>query len=94
MAKETTKVTPEHTVRVGGIQLSVWPNQTEKGIYHNVTITKSYKIGDEYKKTNNFKPNDLTFILIGINKLLEYFYCKTVIVPEKVSEKTQDNAPF
>jgi len=82
---------PEHSIKVGGIQLSIWSNETPKGNFQSITIDKSYKSGDEWKRTKSFKPADLIKIQLGINKVLEYLYVKDVIVP-KIEEG--QNAPF
>ena len=82
---------PEKTIKVGGIQLSIWSNETPKGNFQSITIDKSYKDKDgEWKRTKSFKPNDLVKLQLGIAKVLEYLYVKDVITP-----KTDDGqAPF
>lgn len=83
--------TPEKTIKVGGIQLSLWANDTGKGVFHSVTIDKSYKDGDSWKHTKSLKPTDLVKVQIGITKILEYLYLKDVITPK--TEKGND-VPF
>ena len=48
----------------GGIELSVWPNQTESGTMYNTTITNSYKDdkSGEWKQTSSFSPTDLLVV--------------------------------
>jgi len=45
----------------GGIELSVWPNQTESGTMYNTTFSNSYKDekSGEWKTTASFSPTDL-----------------------------------
>lgn len=75
---------PEHTVRCGGIQFSIWANETSKGTFLSITIDKSYKDGETWKRTKSFKPNDLVKVQLGLNKVLEYLYLKPdVITPKK-----------
>ena len=77
---------PEHTVKVGGIQLALWANDTGKGVFHSITIDKSYKDGETWKRTKSFKPSDLIKLQLGLNKVLEYLYLKPdVIVPKQES---------
>jgi len=78
--------TPEKTIKVGAIQLSLWANDTGKGVFHSVTIDKSYKDGDSWKRTKSFKPADLVKVQLGITKILEYLYVKDVIVPKTDGE--------
>ena len=81
---------PEKTVKVGGIQLAIWANETAKGTFHSITIDKSYKEGDVWKRTKSFKPADLMKVQLGINKVLEYLYLK----PDTISTKTEESVPF
>ena len=75
---------PEYSIRVGGIQISVWGNETEKGIMYSVTMSKSYKDkSGEWKTTGNFKPNDLALLKIGMDKAMEFIYLKADVVKEE-----------
>lgn len=80
---------PEKTVRVGGVQLSLWANDTGKGTFHSITIDKSYKDGETWKRTKSFKPHDLVKVQLGITEILKYLYVKDVITP-----KVDDDVPF
>ena len=75
--------TPEKTIRVGGIQFSIWSNETSKGTFQSITIDKSYKEGDVWKRTKSFKPNDLVKVQLGIGKVLEYLYLKPDVITPK-----------
>ena len=78
---------PEHTIRVGGIQIAVWSNETTKGTFQSITIDKSYKDGETWKRTKSFKPADLVKLQLGISKVLEYLYLKPdVLSPPKTEE--------
>lgn len=80
---------PEKTVKVGGIQLAIWSNETTKGTFQSITIDKSYKDGETWKRTKSFKPSDLVKLQLGITEVLKYLYVKDVITP-----KTDESAPF
>ncbi len=72
---------PEISIRVGGVQVSVWGNETEKGTMYSITFSKSYKDkSGEWKTTGNFKPNDLALLKIGMNEAMKFIYLKN---PEK-----------
>jgi len=77
---------PEKTVKVGGIQLAVWSNETTKGTFQSITIDKSYKDGETWKHTKSFKPSDLVKLQLGINKVLEYLFLKPDVITPKVDE--------
>lgn len=82
---------PEYTVKCGGIQIAVWSNETSKGTFNSITIDKSYKDGETWKRTKSFKPNDLVKLQLGISKVLEYLYLKPDIIMPK---KDDDGVPF
>ena len=79
--------TPEKTIRVGGIQFSIWSNETPKGIFQSITIDKSYKDEKgEWKRTKSFKPSDLVKVQLGLTEVLKYLYLKDVITPKTDGE--------
>lgn len=79
---------PEKTIRVGGIQFSIWSNETAKGTFQSITIDKSYKDGETWKRTKSFKPADLVKVQLGLTEVLKYLYLKDVIVPKVDSSDT------
>jgi len=80
---------PVDTVRVGAVQLSIWENKTAKGTFKSVTVDKSYKDGENWKRCKTFKMQDLPLLVLGLNECLRRNYLKTVIKPE-VETKTED----
>ena len=76
---------PEKTIRCGGIQFSIWSNDTGKGVFQSITIDKSYKDGETWKRTKSFKPADLVKIQLGLSKVLEYLFLK----PDVITPKTE-----
>ena len=74
---------PIKTVKVGGIQLAIWSNETTKGTFQSITIDKSYKDGETWKRTKSFKPADLVKLQLGISKVLEYLYLKPDVITPK-----------
>lgn len=85
---------PEKTVKVGGIQLAIWANETSKGTFQSITIDKSYKDGETWKHTKSFKPADLVKLQLGITKVLEYLYLKPdVITPKSASDTAGGTTP-
>lgn len=60
MAKE--KKQPVDEVRLGRIKAAIWENETENGIRHNVTISRLYKDGDDWKDSPSFGRDDLLVV--------------------------------
>ena len=56
------KAKPVHEVRLGRIKAAIWANETENGVRHNVTITRLYKDGDEWKTSTSFGREELPLV--------------------------------
>ena len=54
-----SKQQPVHEIRLGAIKATIWANETTSGTRHNVTVTRLYKDGDEWKRTESFGRDDL-----------------------------------
>lgn len=57
------KQKPIHEVRLGTIKAAIWKNDTESGVRYNVTLSRLYKDGEEWKSTDSFGRDDL--LLLG-----------------------------
>jgi hypothetical protein len=65
MATKTTstpKPQPVKTIRLGRIQAALWENKSTSGSFYNVTISRSYKDGDNWKSSDSFGRNDLPIL--------------------------------
>lgn len=59
---------PVHTVRYGAVKAVVWENQTQHGIMHNVTVSRSYKDDNgDWQESASFGTDDL----LGLAKALD-----------------------
>lgn len=75
---------PDFTQRVGGIQVAVWGNKTDKGTMYSITFSKSYMGKDkQWKTTQSFKPNDTALLKIGMDKAMEFIYIKADTAKEE-----------
>ncbi len=54
-----TKNKPIREIRMGAIKASIWENRNDKGVWHNVSLSRIYKSGDEWKSTESFGRDDL-----------------------------------
>ena len=54
-----TKARPVHEVRLGRIKAAIWENDTQNGARHNVTVSRLYKDGEQWKDSNSFVRDDL-----------------------------------
>ena len=53
---------PISEVRIGRVKAAIWPNETEGRTRHNVTFSRLYKDGDQWKNTQSFSRNDLLLL--------------------------------
>ena len=54
-----TKNRPVHEVRLGSVKATIWANDTQAGIRHNITLAKLYRDGDAWKTTPTLGRDDL-----------------------------------
>ncbi len=53
---------PVHEVRMGRVRAAIWENETQNGTRYNVTISRLYKDGDEWKDSTSFGRDDLPLL--------------------------------
>ena len=56
------KQKPVHEIRLGRVKATIWENPTDQGIRHNVTVSRIYKDGNEWKQTGSFGRDDLPLV--------------------------------
>ena len=50
----TQSNTPVTTIRDGAIKATIWANQSEKGTFYSVELSRTYKSGNAYKDSHSF----------------------------------------
>lgn len=53
---------PVHELRLGRIRAAIWENETQNGTRHNVTISRLYKDGDQWRDSTSFGRDDLPLV--------------------------------
>jgi hypothetical protein len=62
-SKATPRNQPVHHIRMSRIEAAIWQNQSENGTWYNVTLSRSYKDGnDEWKSADSFSADDLLLV--------------------------------
>ena len=56
------KQQPVHEIRLGRVRAAIWANETQNGTRHNVTVTRLYKDGDNWKDSASFGRDDLPLV--------------------------------
>ena len=62
MMSTNSKARPVHEIRIGRIKAAIWGNETQNGTRHNVSISRIYKDGEEWKQTTSFGRDDLPLV--------------------------------
>ena len=68
------KKRPVHEVRLGRIKAAIWANETQNGTRHNVTLSRLYKDGDEWKDSSSFGRDDLPLVQKVADLAHSYIY--------------------
>ena len=50
---------PVDEIRIGRVKATIWRNGADEQPRHNVTFSRLYKDGDQWKSTQSFGRNDL-----------------------------------
>ena len=53
---------PVREIRYGYIKAVLWENETPNGMRYNVTVSRLYKDGDEWKESASFGRDDLLLL--------------------------------
>jgi len=61
MTEEKRK--PKHELRLGSVKAAIWENRSEKtGTWYSVTLSRLYKQGDSWKRSESFGASDLPLV--------------------------------
>ena len=59
---ENEKTKPVDEIKLGSIVASIWRNESISGSYFNVTVTRLYKDGETWKRSDSFGRDDLLLV--------------------------------
>ena len=64
---------PVKKIKIGGIEVAVWENTSSEGNkFFTTTMERNYKDGEEWKKTNSLRTNDLPKVMLAFQKAYEF----------------------
>ena len=64
---------PEKTFKAGAVEAAVWNNETDKGAFKSVQLSRSYKGGDgSWKTTGSLRATDIPKARLVLDKAFEY----------------------
>jgi hypothetical protein len=53
---------PAHKIRAGALEVAIWRRDGEKGAFYNVSMSRSYKQGEEWKQSDSYGADDLLLL--------------------------------
>lgn len=56
------KQQPIHEIRLGSVKAAIWENITDNGTRYSVTVSRLYKDGTEWKRSDSFGRDDLLLL--------------------------------
>ena len=57
-----SKAKPVHEVRLGAVKAAIWQHETANGKRYSVTVSRLYKDGDEWRRSDSFGRDDLPLL--------------------------------
>ena len=70
---------PVDEIRIGRVKATIWRNGTDEQPRHNVTFSRLYKDGDQWKSTQSFGRNDL----LVLAKVADLAHTRTFPLPQE-----------
>ncbi len=68
---------PVKSVKIGGIEVAVWENSSKDGNkFFTTTLERNYKVGEEWKKTNSLRDNDLPKAILALQEAYQFVAIK------------------
>lgn len=88
---------PIEVFKAGGIRAAVWENTIKRNgqdiVVHSVQIDRTYKDGDEWKRTSRFDARDLPKVALVARKAFEYLALKRMRTTWRTSRSLQAPGP-
>ena len=77
---------PVAEVRIGRVKAAIWPNETKEGRRrYNVTFSRLYRDGEEWKRTQSFGRNDL----LVLAKVADQAHSRIFELPQEEEPKAE-----
>ncbi|MEK6958626.1 MAG: hypothetical protein AABW59_01130 [archaeon] len=68
---------PTKALKVGPVEVAVWENTSKDGKkFFSTTLERNYKDGEEWKKTNSLRVDDLPRAILALQQAYEFVAIK------------------
>jgi hypothetical protein len=65
---------PIHEIRMGRVRAAIWENDTQNGTRHNVTFSRLYRDGEQWKDSSSFGRDDLPLLVKVADQVHSWIY--------------------
>jgi hypothetical protein len=65
---------PVHEIRMGRVRAAIWENNSQNGTRHNVTFSRLYRDGDQWKDSSSFGRDDLPLLVKVADQVHTWIY--------------------
>ena len=98
MSTISKKSAPVHQIRLGRIRAAIWENETQNGKWYNVTVTRIFKDGEEWRDSSSFGRDDLPLVAKVVDRCHSWIFEQLGAVSANSngdgSSATGDESPF
>jgi len=84
---------PVKEVRMGRIRAAIWENETTNGTRFNVTVSRLYKDGDNWKDSTSFGRDDLPIVAKVVDRCHSWIFAENGGTTEN-NDEGAENTPF
>jgi len=68
---------PVKKVKVGAVEVAVWENSSKEGRkFFTTTMDRTYKVGEEWKKTGSLRADDLPKAILALQEAFHFVAIK------------------
>lgn len=65
---------PVHEIRMGRVRAAIWENDTQNGTRYNVTLSRLYRDGEQWKDSSSFGRDDLPLLAKVADQVHTWIY--------------------
>ena len=65
---------PVHEERLGKVVAAIWRTETENGPRHNVTVSRLYRDGEQWKRSSSFGRDDLPLVCKTVDRAHDWIF--------------------
>ena len=73
---ETPNRKPIHEIRLSKVKAAVWQNTTDNGVFYNVTVSRLYRDGEQWKWSDSFGRDELPLLASVANQAWQWILQK------------------